>query len=151
MKSCGTTSNSGAWPVAACLRPPFNQLQCNTTSLLHVHALEAWPFLWLVARTLTDCGVPAVLVRPDFQNVRELQRALIQLAANPDVRETLFNDTNNPEGYVFQSSVAGFIQIESSTPAYLGAAGRSIQSITELRSRPAGADSSVTGSAGRRR
>lgn len=78
----------------------------------------------------------AVLVRPDFQNVRELQRAMIQLASNPDVREALFNETNNPEGYVFQSSVESFIPIESSTPAYLGAAGRAIQGVANLRASP---------------
>ena len=75
----------------------------------------------------------AVLVRPDFQNVRELQRAFIQLAADPDVRDALFNETNNPEGYVFQSSVDSFIPIESSTLAYLGPAGRAIQAVAALR------------------
>ncbi|KAL3153465.1 hypothetical protein ABBQ38_011798 [Trebouxia sp. C0009 RCD-2024] len=94
----------------------------------------------------TAAKVPAraVLVRPDQANVRELQSALIQLAANPDVREALFNETNNPEGYVFQTSVETFIPIESSTPAYLGAAGRSIQGLDVLRAtevQPAGASS----------
>lgn len=73
------------------------------------------------------------MVRPDYQNVRELQRTFIRLAAEPEVRETLFNETNNPEGYVFQSSVDSFIPIESSTLAYLGVTGRAIQGVADLR------------------
>ena len=61
---------------------------------------------------------------------------MIQLSNNPDVRDALFNETNNPEGYVFQSSVESFIPIESSTPAYLGAAGRAIQGVDTLRATP---------------
>ena len=80
--------------------------------------------------------LPAVVVRPDFPNVRELQRAFIQLAADADVREAHFNETNNPEGYVFQSSVDSFIPIESSTPAYLGPAGRASQAVAALRATP---------------
>ena len=87
-------------------------------------------------------------MRPDQQNVRELQRALIQLAADPEVREALFNVTNNPEGYVFQSSVESFIPIESSTPAYLGAAGRAIQGVDTLRTTPV--EPAGASSAGRR-
>lgn len=95
---------------------------------------------WLITETLPM--FVAVLVRPDFQNVRELQRALIQLANNDDVRQALFNETNNPEGYVFQTTVESFIPIESSTPAYLGASGRAIQGVATLREtmvEPAGA------------
>lgn len=91
----------------------------------------------------------AVMVRSDFQNIRELQRAFIQLAADPDVRDALFNETNNPEGYVFQNSVDSFIPIESSTPAYLGPAGRAIQAVAALRSTPVTAAPAID-TAGRR-
>lgn len=80
----------------------------------------------------------AVAVRQNFGNVREFQRALDKVVRTPYIQSFIFNSSNNPRGFLFQTNVQRFVPVETDTQSYLGAAGRAIQGLTSLISNSTG-------------